>query len=85
MNSWHLRMHFQNSGATFLNRAQTYHLILAFLFSERGHEYSLFLIYFFLAKSYEPLVVLVSVLNHVICKNWPDRVSFQRKVGSELT
>ena len=78
-------MHFQNSGATFLNRAQTYHLILFFLFSERGHEYSLFLIYFFLAKSYEPLVVLVSVLNHVICKNWPDRVSFQRKVGSELT
>ena len=36
-----------------------------------------------LAKSYEPLVVLVSVLNHVICKkNW---VSFQRKIGSEFT
>ena len=37
---------------------------------------------FLLANSYEPLVVSVSVLNHVICKNWGN---FQRKGGGEFT
>ena len=78
-NSGPLRMHFQNSGA----------IIRVFEESTGMFNFGFFIQWqrtlhvFPLAKSYEPLGVLVSVLNHVICKkNW---VSFQRKIGSEFT
>ena len=49
-----------------------------------AHEYSMTIIYLFLlANSYEPLVVSVSVLIHVIYTNW-GTCNFQRKVGGEF-
>ena len=49
-----------------------------------AHEYSITIIYLFLlANSYEPLVVSVSVLIHVIYTNW-GTCNFQRKVGGEF-
>ena len=43
----------------------------------------LFIYLFLFAASYEPLVVLVSVLIHVICKNW-GTCNFQRKVDGRF-
>ena len=53
-------------------------------YSVTAHEYSMTIIYLFLlANSYEPLVVSVSVLIHVIYTNW-GTCNFQRKVGGEF-
>ena len=51
-------------------------------YSVTTHEYSIIYL-FLLANSYEPLVVLVSVLIHVIYKNW-GASNFQRKVDGEF-
>ena len=63
-----LTMHFQHSGAKIRVFEQTQtSLTLAFLFSDS--TYILYLLkLFLLANSHEPLVVSVSVLNHVVCK-----------------
>ena len=75
-----LRMH-KMQELEFLNRTQT-SLNFGFLFSDSTWIlYMYFLNLFLLANSYEPLVVSVSCLNHVIWKNWGN---FQRKVGSEV-
>ena len=66
-------MHFQHSGADIIK--------ICLFCSVTAHEYSIVLNLFLLANSYEPLAVSVSVLNHVICKNWGN---FQRKVGHEF-
>ena len=68
-----LRMRFQHSVADIIK--------FWLFYSVTAHEYSIVLNLFLLANSYEPLAVSVSVLNHVICKNWGN---FQRKVGHKF-
>ena len=63
-------MHFQHSGAKIREFEQNTDIIKFWLFySVTAQEHSIFYS-FLLANSYEPLVISLSVLNHVSLKIW---------------